>query len=114
VFAPDWVFPCMGTDRKQSRSPRFIVVDTSSALTPNISHPNLTTIEGARDTATAPEATRPLVRYFDDHHGFWRVGWLISSRTVARGRQKGKVILTIVSVRNQRLTRYSDEVEAVQ
>jgi hypothetical protein len=33
---------------------------------------------------------------------------------VARGRQKGKVILTIVSVRNQRLTRYSDEVEAVQ
>jgi hypothetical protein len=103
----------MRTDRKQSRSPRFMVVDTSSALTPNISQPNLTTIEGARDTATAPEATRPLVRYFDDRRGFFRYGYFVSSRVVARGKLKGRTIVTIESVHKQILTRNSEEVEAV-
>jgi hypothetical protein len=103
----------MGTNRKQSHSPRFQVSDTSSALSPTVSNPNLTTIEGTRDTATAPEVTRPLVRYFDDRRGFFRYGYFVSSRVVARGKLKGRTIVTIESVHKQILTRNSEEVEAV-
>jgi hypothetical protein len=68
----------------------------------------------SQDLPPALEAPQPLVRYFDPHHGFYRVGWLMSSRTLKRGRQKGRVILTIAAIPNgQVMTRNGDGVEIV-
>ncbi len=72
------------------------------------------TIDPQDPLPAAIEAHRDLVRYFDERGGFWRIGRLIDSRTVTRGRHKGRVILTIESALHQRLIRNSDEIEAVQ
>jgi hypothetical protein len=103
----------MHTNRKQIRSPRLLVGDKSSAVDPIVSHSNVTTLEAARDDVPTPQAPQPLVRYPDHRGGFSRVGRLVASRTVKRGRDKGMVIMTIVSMLNQTLTCNSDEVEIV-
>jgi hypothetical protein len=61
-----------------------------------------------------PEATQRLLYYFDDRGGFWRLGRLMSSHTVTRGRHKSAVILTIATVLNRQVTRNIDEIKWVQ
>jgi hypothetical protein len=101
----------MAIKRKHPRAPRVLVDRRSSAITAN---PDLTTsVDAARETATALEATQPLVRYPDHRGGFSRIGRLTASCTVKRERDKGMVIMTIVSMLNQTLTFSSDEVEFV-
>ena len=76
--------------------------------------PGCVAIDSQDHLPPALEATKHLVRYFDNRGGFWRIGRLISSHAVTRGRHKGRVTLTIATALNQRLTRNTDEVETVQ
>ena len=126
------VFTTMAIKRKHSRTPRLLADRRSSAsiqndfvqVTAKITRPSFEGMEDPQKVSetidpqdplpAAIEASRHLVRYFDDRGGFWRVGRLIDSHTVTRGRHKGRVILTIESALHQRLTRNIDEVEKVQ
>jgi hypothetical protein len=102
----------MRTNRKQIRSPRFLVVDKSPAVAPIVSEPTLaTSSEPARECSTAPGATQRLLWYFEDRGGFWRVGHLIASKTAKRGKQKGRTLLEIQGALNQRVSRYIEEVK---
>jgi hypothetical protein len=73
--------------------------------------PNQPDSQDLLPTLYAPQC---LVRYFDERGGFYRVGRLLSSHTVTRGRRKGQIVLTIISALNHLLTRSKDEVEIVK
>jgi hypothetical protein len=102
----------MGIKRKY----RFVLVDRrSSILATIISNPNLTTsVDAARKIATTLKATQPLVRYFDPYGGFSRIGRVIASHAMTRGRRKGTVVLTIATMPNGQVIRNSDQVELVK
>jgi hypothetical protein len=68
--------------------------------------------QGPRPSAL--ESPQPLVRYFDDRGGFFRVGRVTDSHAATRGRHKGRIIITILTELNQRVTRNGDEVELVK
>jgi hypothetical protein len=96
--------------RRRSRNPP----NSKDGIRAGNRFPSCRTIDSPDSLPPVREAPQDLVRYFDDHHGFWRIGRLISSRTVKRGQHKGRVILTIESMLHQRLTLDSEEVERVQ
>jgi hypothetical protein len=101
--------------RKHPRAPRLPADRRSSALSISLANPDLTTpLKPTPEDATTLKATQRLVHYFDDRGGFWRLGRLMCSHTVTRGRHKGQVILTIATVHNRQVTRNGDEVKWVQ
>jgi hypothetical protein len=105
----------MQLKQKNPRTPRVLVDRRSSTFPAISSNPNLnTSVEVARETATALPATLPLVHYFDPYGGFFRVGRVIASHTVSRGKRKGTVLLTITAMPSGQVTRSSDEVKWVQ
>ena len=105
----------MQVKQKHPRAPRILVGRRSPADAAITSDPNLTTSADAdRETATAQQAALPLVHYFDPYGGFFRVGRVIDSHTVSRGKRKGTVLLTINTMPSGQVTRSSDEVKWVQ
>jgi hypothetical protein len=105
----------MQPKQKHPRAPRLLVDRRSSAVATMTANPNLTTsVDAARQTATALAAAQPLVHYFDPYGGFFRVGRVIESHTVSRGKRKGTVLLTITTMPSGQVTRSSDEVKWVQ
>jgi hypothetical protein len=102
----------MGIKRKHRR----VLVDRrSSVLATILSNRNLTTsVDAARKIATTLKATHPLVRYFDPYGGFSRIGRVIASHAMTRGKRKGTILLTIATMPNGQVIRNSNEVELVK
>jgi hypothetical protein len=114
VVALPAVFLFMQLAKKNLCPPRLPIGRKASALAVIAPTTNLTTYpEKVRACASAPNAPLALVKYFDERGGFWRYGRVIASRSVARGRHRGRVSHTILTALNQQLTRFSDEVELV-
>jgi hypothetical protein len=108
------VFLFMQLAKRSFRTPRSPIDRESSAVAVIAPNTNLTTSNKvARACTPALNAPQSLVKYFDERGGFWRVGRLLSSRKVNRGRQKGQTILTIDSALHRMVTRNADEVEWV-
>jgi hypothetical protein len=112
---PASVFTVMQIKSKHPRAPRVLVDRRPPALAAIVSNPNLTTsVEVARETAALLWATRPMVHYFDPYGGFSRIGRVVASHTVTRGKRKGTIVLTIATMPKGQLTLNSNEVEMVQ
>ena len=61
-----------------------------------------------------PPAIQALVYYPDHRGGFSRIGRVIATHVVTRGKRKGRVVLIIETALKQRVTRDGDEVELVK